>query len=45
MPVAIEIEVNEWLPWSSQLRILGRGYFGVFTSVCECVKSEVAGGG
>lgn len=36
MPVAMVIGVNEWLPWSSLLGILGRGYFDVCVHVCVC---------
>lgn len=34
MPVAMVIGVNEWLPWSSLLGILGRGCFGARVHVC-----------
>lgn len=34
MPVAMVIGVNEWLPWSWLLGILGRGYFDVCVRLC-----------
>lgn len=37
MPVAMVIGVNDWLPWSLLLGILGRGYFDNCVCVCVCV--------